>query len=88
MFDELKFRIYLIWNTLRVRWNALRYMPLHITIRLWWHGLWLREDEFHDSYELDIEAMWFMGSTDRESYVRNVMNRRDEAHQRDMEENE
>lgn len=53
--------------------------------RLLWQKLWIRKDEFHSNLDLDISAMLSMNEFDRRKYTKNLIARRQEAHDRDCE---
>lgn len=49
-----------------------------------WHELWIREDEFHPSLDLDLRIMMSLGKGDLHIYRENNRERRDKAHKRDL----
>jgi|GEM_PF-3095624 len=51
---------------------------------LWWHRLWIRKDEFHNSLNIDSDAMMEMDEREKEEYLANLIKRRKAAHQRDL----
>lgn len=57
-------------------WNA--------GLRLWWHRLWIREDEFHPSLDSDPLALSVMTPGERRAYLRDLYQRRAIAHKRRM----
>lgn len=57
-------------------WNA--------RLLLWWHRLWIREDEFDRSLEWDDKAYIVMSREKRGWYDRDLAIRRQIAHQREM----
>lgn len=59
--------------------------PMRIRLRLWWHGLWIREDEFHASLDMDDAAMKYMDVHQLADYLRDLFNRRKIAHNRDID---
>jgi len=62
--------------------------PLHDPfwrVRVWWHGLWIRKDEFHHSLDTDFVAMCNMTKLQQERYQRDLVNRRNIAHERDLD---
>jgi len=50
--------------------------------RLLWHRLWVRKDEFHNSFNMDCKAMLIMNKIDTEIYIKNLTHRRRIAHER------
>lgn len=56
--------------------------------RLWWHRLWIRQDEFHKSFDIDLEAMSCMSREEQEYYLAELTKRRNIAHERDMKSQE
>jgi hypothetical protein len=52
--------------------------------KLFWDALYVREDEFHKSTDMDIVAMMDMNKEDRSKYTRDLCRRRDIAHRRDL----
>jgi len=60
-------------------------MSWRISLRLWWHRLWIRKDEFHESLVMDSEAMLEMTQEECDKYRADLCRRRQIAHQRDME---
>ena len=51
-------------------------------IRVWWHQLWVRQDEFHRSLSMDDTAMQHMVPAQREKYEHDLHRRQQVAHQR------
>ncbi len=51
---------------------------------LWWHRLWIRKDEFHNSLDIDPDAMMEMDEREKEEYLANLIKRRKAAHQKDL----
>jgi len=60
----------------RTAWNS--------GIKLQWYRLWIREDEFHSSLEMDTEAMLVMSKKRLDSYLNDLAKRRHIAHERDL----
>ncbi|QQR64683.1 hypothetical protein IPH92_03925 [Candidatus Kaiserbacteria bacterium] len=54
-------------------------------ILLWWSRLWIRKDEFHSSLSLDTSAMIEMTKDELAVYLRDIVRRRNIAHNRDLE---
>ncbi len=63
-------------------WLCLHIRPHRL--RIWWHRLWIREDEFHPSLCADFRAMWQMNSQQLRSYGDDLARRRDMAHEKDL----
>lgn len=70
-----------ILRHLRIRlWNC--------GFKLWWHRLWIRQDEFHNAFNIDLEAMSYMSREEQEFYLAELTKRRHIAHERDMKSQE
>lgn len=54
-------------------------------VRLWWNRLFIRKDEFHHSLEMDVFAMLRMTDREQKDYLRDLVRRRNIAHERDLE---
>ena len=67
-----------IFNIKRIIWNR--------TIKRKWYKLWIREDEFHKSLDLDMNAMLVMTHEQLEEYYAEIGRRRKIAHDRDFKE--
>ena len=63
------------------RWLCYR---LPLPLRIWWHHLWMRQDEFHPSYEIDSDYLIALGPKDSNVYILKVRERRQQAHARDF----
>ena len=82
--EKIKFKIWCykeiffitIKNIKRKIWN--KYI-LHV-----WNNLYIRKDEFHKSLDLDLNAMLVMDKKEREKYYKNIMKRRNIAHEKDL----
>jgi len=55
-------------------------------IKLHWSRLWIRKDEFHNSLDMDVEAILNMNEKQREAYFKDLGKRRQIAHERDFKE--
>ncbi|MEK7658486.1 MAG: hypothetical protein AAB352_01305 [Patescibacteria group bacterium] len=53
-------------------------------IKLWWHKLFIRKDEFHLSLNMDAEAMMVMNKEELKRYFDDLRRRRRIAHNRDL----
>lgn len=53
-------------------------------VKLFWDRLWIRKDEFDKSLDMDIEAMWQMTEKQKSDYLKDLVRRRQIAHERDM----
>ena len=58
---------------------------LSLRPRLIWNRLWIRNDEFHKSLEIDVKAFSRMNESEREDYLFDLCRRRAIAHNRDIE---
>lgn len=75
---------------IQVRWHFLCF--IRIVRRMWlvgiknrWNKLWIRKDEFHSSLDLDGEAMMYMNEKEREKYIKDLVRRRNIAHERGLD---
>jgi len=50
-------------------------VTLRTHLRLWWHRLWIRKDEFHRSLDMDCGAMLQMNPKQRQNYMSDLDNR-------------
>lgn len=83
---EVKF----LW--LEFKWWTKRAWTKYVTsiparIRQGWYRLWVRKDEFHESLSLDIDYYQILSKDDRIKYMKDLVRRREIAHQRDLERN-
>ncbi|MHB1118328.1 MAG: hypothetical protein ACYCZ7_02295 [Minisyncoccota bacterium] len=53
-------------------------------VRLWWHRLFIRRNEFHHSLDMDTDAMVRMSSAESKKYILDLVRRRSIAHERDL----
>ena len=53
--------------------------------KLFWNKLWVREDEFHSSTDMDHRVLLAMNKEDRKTYIADLCRRRQIAHDRDLE---
>lgn len=60
----------------RVVWNR--------GVKLQWYRLWIRENEFHNSLEWDVDAVLGMSLKQRHAYEKELKKRRHIAHERDL----
>jgi len=58
-------------------------MKYKTRLRLWWHRLWIRRDEFHKSLNMDGGAMREMTGSEQASYLVDLAERRNKAHNKD-----
>ncbi len=61
-----------------------RHLPVRFGLRRSWHELWIREDEFHPSLDIDSEIMEALDKSDLYIYTCNNLERRKKAHGRDL----
>lgn len=73
-------RLARVLETARYQARLLPHRP-----RLWWHRLWIREDEFHSSLNMDIRLLDVLNAEDRRAYLADLVRRRDIAHRRDLD---
>ena len=86
------FKHNLHWGLFELYWD-IKNLPGKIRRRLWnkhilltWHRLWIRQDEFHSSLDLDPLALMEMDETEREKYIADLIRRRMLAHNREVAE--
>lgn len=53
-------------------------------LKLWWYQLWIRENEFHRSLNIDIEAVLVMNDHEKDNYMFDLVRRREIAHNREI----
>ena len=53
-------------------------------IRQWWYGLFVREDEFHKSLEMDLVYMLCLSEKEEEKYLTDLSVRREIAKYRSL----
>lgn len=53
-------------------------------LKLWWNRLYFREDEFHSSLDMDVDALSVMDEAEQEKYHNDLCQRRLKAHIRDL----
>ena len=72
----------IVWWAGKLKYHVkmLKHRP-----RLMWHKLFIREDEFDNSLDMDGYAMLDMNKEDRKKYLNDLTRRRRIAHERDME---
>lgn len=68
--DDVKY----IW---RFCWNR--------GIKLIWYKLWIREDEFYQSLDIDFNAICDMNKKELSEYLNDLTKRRQIAHERDLD---
>lgn len=68
------------WDKIKYQWQLLPYRP-----KLVWDSLWIRKDEFHNSLEINVNAMLHMNAQDKERYMYRLAYRRTIAHERDLD---
>jgi len=81
-----------IWIVFSIWWLDIKSMPKKAKRRIWnkhillrWHRLWVRKDEFHSSLSMDPAAMFGMEEREVKKYFKDLIRRRDIAHQRDLD---
>lgn len=81
---ETKLKIKITYLELKFAINKFFRKLWLLKIKTPWNKLWLRDDEFHSSLDMDGEAMMYMSDEEREKYVIDLVKRRNEAHERDL----
>ncbi len=64
------------------RWLSSNVRPLWL--RNLWNRLWVRQDEFHPSLNMDVDLMLKMDEEQRNRYINDLARRRKIAHERDL----
>lgn len=67
-------------NVLLYYLNIIPHLPRHI-----WNILWIREDEFHKSLNMDVSLLLSLNDRHKEIYIINLEKRRRKAHERSNE---
>lgn len=55
----------------------------HRGVKLFWYRLWVRDDEFHPSLEMDHEALIDMSEEEERAYRADLRRRRCRTHQKE-----
>jgi hypothetical protein len=63
---------------------GLRHLFWNRGIKLQWNRFWVRKDEFHNSLNMDANAMLGMSQKRRGAYTKDLYRRRRIAHERDI----
>ncbi len=79
---KLDLRI-LLWEIQRDIQKATRFI-WNRGIKLFWYKLWIRKDEFHSSLDMDIHATMDMDSDQRDKYYKDLVKRRNIAHEKGL----
>ena len=61
-----------------------RRAPLRYRLKLWWHRLWIRRNEFHRTLNIDTSFRWVMCDCEWDAYCADVTYRRGVAHERHL----
>jgi len=76
--------------TLFIVYYEIKQYFIRIASRIWFFGvknkrnkLWIRENEFHKSLDMDGRAMSYMNEKEKEKYITDLVKRRNKAHERD-----
>jgi hypothetical protein len=85
----LKCKVYQDWFFyLTQTWDYIdRQLCVRIPIwklRIWYHQLWDRQDEFHPCYTKDVEALWNMNYSQAGDYSMQIAFRRHRVHERTL----
>lgn len=68
-------------------WEAVFHLRCRIWnkhLRRWWCELYIRQDEFHSSLDVDPLALMVMNQQEQSEYVRSLIKRREIVHNRDL----
>lgn len=76
--------LYIWWLYIKCLPTKMKHRLWNKHILLWWYKLWLRKDEFSRSLDIDIKAMFEMNEKEKAKYIKDLMHRRDLAHERNL----
>jgi|AntAceMinimDraft_18_1070375.scaffolds.fasta_scaffold253903_1 hypothetical protein len=62
---------------------SVTYYKIKSKLRVWWDNKYNGPNEFHHSYNMDIEAVLHMKEKQRDKYYKNLYKRRQAAHDKD-----
>lgn len=82
--EQIRFAFFLLWHDIKWATGKIKRLIWNRGLKLQWNRLWVREDEFHNSLNMDIEAMLDMSPKQREAYINDLVRRRQIAHERDL----
>ena len=82
LFQFIIWRDYQIGRFAAWLYREVRFLPHRM--RLIWHRLWIRRDEFHHSLDMDGRAIRWMNKKQCEKYIQDLIRRREIAHRRDL----
>jgi len=83
IFLELKYGVLTLWWVLREIGYVIKSFCMS-RLRLMWAKAYIRKDEFHSSLDIDIEYLSTATEKQKESYFRDLVKRRNIAHERDF----
>ncbi len=75
----------IMWQDLKELPGKAKRLIWNRGIKLQWYRLWVREDEAHQSLDMDILALLDMNPQQREAYMWDLVRRRQISHERDIE---
>jgi len=72
-----------------IKENAIKWkwVVCHKYFKLWWHRLWIRKDEFHESLDINVKAVLTMNKKQKKEYFMDLAKRRQIAHKTDLARN-
>jgi len=81
---EIGLELFALWRDLKALPGTIKRRVWNKHLLLWWHRLWIRENEFDRSLRLDPGAILEMDEEERKKYIRDLVRRRNTAHERDL----
>ncbi len=76
-------RVLLFYWVIRDWWSSKK-MFVRSRLRLIWARIYIRKDEFHKSLDMDFEALMTMKGKQKEKYLKDLCDRREIAHRKEM----
>jgi hypothetical protein len=64
--------------------DKLKYQIWNKGLLLWWYRLWIRQDKFHESLDIDPLAMMVMTRKQRDRYMNDLIRRRNIAYYKNL----
>ncbi|PIR44297.1 hypothetical protein COV23_00400 [Candidatus Wolfebacteria bacterium CG10_big_fil_rev_8_21_14_0_10_31_9] len=84
LFVGLRYFLLGLWFEIKAWPEKSKRLIWNRGIKLQWNRLWVRKDEFHSSLNMDANAMLGMSKKQRDAYIKDLCNRRQIAHERDL----
>lgn len=81
---DLRYFLLDLWFKIKSRSEKTKRLIWNRGIKFQWDRLWIRKDEFHNSLNMDANAMLGMSHKQRGAYTKDLYRRRRIAHERDL----